>query len=140
MVKDYAKDREKKMKKINKEIGSIGEGLYKPQRDVKIAPWKGSWEIAEMMLERQEETIALLIEIRDLLKNDGEASQKKAPGKTTKKTPPKTTKKTSRKNAGILKKVENADFNTLRSMCKDAGIKAVGKKDELKKKLIKHYT
>ena len=37
------------------------------------------------------------------------------------------------------KKIDEADYNALRALCKVVGLKASGKKDELKKKLYKHY-
>ena len=39
MSKNWKSEREKKMKKINKSIESIGKGLYRPQVEVNIAPW-----------------------------------------------------------------------------------------------------
>ena len=71
MGKRTTQSRKKRIEDIKKSLDGVGEGLFKPQIEVKLTPWKGTWELLEMMIEGQEEMISLLTEIRDLLKGVG---------------------------------------------------------------------
>lgn len=123
MAINWKKEREEKLKKIHKSMEGLGKGLYSPQVEVNVTPWINTWELTGMMLERQEEIIRLLEDIKILLE-----------GKK-----PIQAKKNGAVNARIKKKIDSADYNTLRGMCKSLGLTANGKKDELKKRLYKHY-
>jgi hypothetical protein len=124
MTKNWKSERERKLKKIIKSLDNVGNGLYKAQVEVKMNPWRNTWELTGMMMERQEEIISLLGDIKVLLERSSRPEQKKKAG------PDKSRMK---------KKIDSANYNDIRKMCKSVGITASGKKDELKNKLYKHY-
>ncbi len=136
MANKLKTEREKKTKKIFISLDELGKGLHRDQVDVKLVPWRNTWEMTSMMMERQEQIIDLLEDIKTLLqKQSGETVKRKAPAK--KKTSPQ--KAASDKKRKLKQKVDGADYNTLRKMCKTEGLKASGKKDELKKQLYKQF-
>jgi len=182
MSKNWKADRERKLKNLVKALDDLGDGLYEAQVDMKLVPWRNTWETTSMMMERQEEIIDLLVDIKALLQKmsggraktvapkkaktapkkakaapkkakaapkkakaapkKAKAAPKKAKAAPKKaKAAPKKAKAAAPKGRGKIskKKIDEADYNTLRALCKAVGLKASGKKVELKKKLYKHY-
>jgi len=61
MVKtDLQKDREKRIKSQEKMLEEAKKGVFPTQAELRIAPWKVTWDRMDMIMERQERTIALL--------------------------------------------------------------------------------
>ena len=124
MTRNWKSEREKKLKEIIKALDGVGKGLFKAQVEMKITPWENTWELTDMMMERQEEIIKLLGDIKKLLEKANPPAKKKRAGPDKRK---------------LKKKIDSANYNDIRKMCKSVGLKASGKKEELKKGLYKHY-
>ena len=102
-------------------LDEVGKGLYRGQIEIKMAPWQVNWEYMEILIEQQDEMIALLKDIKGSLETahgDGDESEMRI---------------------RMIDEIESADAKTLKDMCKRAGLDQRGRPDALRARLYNYY-
>jgi hypothetical protein len=118
---DEKKGRKERLVQAKKMLDEVGKGLYRGQIEIKMAPWQVNWEYMEILIEQQEEMIALLKDIKgslDSVSCNGDECEDRI---------------------RIINEIESADANTLKDMCKRAGLDQRGRPDALRARLYKYY-
>lgn len=119
-MSDSTKEHKERLVQAKKRLDEVGKGLYRGQIEIKMAPWQVNWEYMGILIEQQDEMIALLKDIKgslDTVPRDDDREQR----------------------IRIIDEIESADAKTLKDMCKRAGADQRGRPDALRARLYKYY-
>lgn len=120
-MSDGTKGRKERLAKAKKRLDEVGKGLYRGQIEIKLAPWHMNWEYMSILIEQQDEMIALLKDIKASLNTHSQDGSE------------------SEQRINIIDEIESADANTLKDMCERARLDQRGRPDALKARLYKYY-